>query len=228
MCGRFTQASPKKKIVEGFQIREFSENSDDVLWAPRYNIAPTQPVLAITMSQDTSGRQLRRFKWGLVPSWAKDASIGNKLINARSETAATKPSFREAFKRRRCLIVADGFYEWQKLGSAKQPHYIYMADAEPFAMAGLWERWYDPDGQSLATCTILTTEANDMMRPIHHRMPVILDHGDYDEWLDTKPSSDGVQHLMKPCPSEVMDSRAVSKLVNNPRNDSVECLETVS
>ena len=213
MCGRFTRASPKQAIVDGFQIREFWETPDDMVWDPRYSIAPTQNVASITQ-----GRKLGWFRWGLIPKWAKDKSIVNRLINGRSETAAEKPSFRDAFKKRRCLVVADGFYEWQKTNAGKQPYFITMADELPFAFAGLWETWNDSGGDDIHTCTILTTEANEMMKPIHDRMPAILDGDDYDEWL----AGDDVHHLLKPFLPELMASRPASRFVNSPKNDTPE------
>lgn len=222
MCGRFTQTKEGAAIAKTFHLA----TTPDI--QPRYNIAPTQPIAAITQTEDN--RDLRIFKWGLVPSWAKDPSIGNRMINARAETAAEKPSFRAAFKRRRCLIVADGFYEWQRTGSSKkkQPYYIQMEDEAPFGFAGLWERWQDGEGSYLETCTILTTEPNKLMAPIHNRMPVILHPDDHDLWLD--PSlQDGrhVQHLLAPYEPEAMQRYPISTVVNSPRNETPECLEPI-
>ena len=221
MCGRYSQTKSGEAIAQTFNLSATPDPQ------PRYNIAPTQPVSAIAQTEDE--REYRVFQWGLVPSWAKDPSIGSRMINARSETAAEKPSFRAAFKRRRCLIVADGFYEWQKTGGKKQPYYVQVKDQEIFGFAGLWETWQSGDGSHLESCTILTTEPNGLMETIHNRMPVIVHPEDFDLWLD--PSlQDGrhVQHLLRPYEDEAMDAYAVSTTVNNPRNESPECVEPVS
>jgi putative SOS response-associated peptidase YedK len=165
------------------------------------------------------------MQWGLIPSWAKDPKIGNKLINARAETLAEKPSFRNAFKRRRCLIIADGFYEWQKLEKRKQPYYIKMQDGKPFAFAGLWENWKSPEGEEVISCTIVTTAANSLMEPIHDRMPVILSLDECDRWLDSSVSDPQVlQSLLKPYKSDEMQAISVSATVNNPANETAECI----
>lgn len=225
MCGRFTQTQSGEAIAQAFSL----VTPPDPL--PRYNIAPTQPVSAIAQSDDV--REYRLFQWGLVPSWSKDPSIGSRMINARSETVAEKPSFRAPFKRRRCLILADGFYEWHRDGKQKQPFYIQVeaTQGKPglFGFAGLWEKWEGGDGSYLETCTILTTEPNEMMATIHHRMPVIIHPEDYDLWLD--PSlQDGrhVQHLLRPYESEAMQLYPVSKTVNNPRNETPACIEPLA
>lgn len=167
MCGRFTLRVPAAELVEIFRLLR----RPDV--QPRYNIAPTQPVAVVRRID--RGRELSMLRWGLVPSWAKDPKIGARMINARAETVATKPAFRTALRRRRCLVPADGFYEWAKsAGGTKQPHYITRRDGRPFAFAGLWESWDGPDGSSIESCTIVTTEANDLVGRIHDRMPVIL------------------------------------------------------
>lgn len=176
MCGRFTQTTSSKELSKVFAVAEMPPVK------PRYNIAPTQDILAVRGTPDE--REALLLKWGLVPSWAKDISISTRLINARSETVESKPSFREAFKRRRCLIVADGFYEWAKKGDGKkQPYHFSLRDEQHFAFAGLWERWQSPNGKPLDTCTILTTAANQVLAPIHDRMPVILHPDDYELWL---------------------------------------------
>ena len=221
MCGRYTQTKSGEAIARTFNLSKTPDPQ------PRYNIAPTQPVAAIAQTEDE--RAYRIFQWGLVPSWSKDPSIGSRMINARSETAAEKPSFRAAFKRRRCLIVADGFYEWQKTGGKKQPYYVQVEDQEIFGFAGLWETWQSGDGSHLESCTILTTEPNGLMETIHNRMPVIVHPEDFDLWLD--PSlQDGrhVQHLLRPYEDEAMAAYAVSTTVNNPRNESAACVEAVS
>lgn len=192
---------------------------------PRYNIAPTQDVPAVVARRQGGGRQLRLFRWGLIPSWAKDPEIGNRLINARGETVAEKASFRGPLARRRCLILADGFYEWQKVRGGKQPHHIRMRDGSAFAMAGLWDHWTSPDGSEIESCTILTTTPNEMLEQIHNRMPVILSPKDYGLWLDPQVRPSPAMHaLLRPFPAEEMEARAVSKFVNNPGNDSQECI----
>lgn len=190
---------------------------------PRYNIAPTQFVLGITNGE--KGREASLYQWGLVPSWAKDTSIGQKLINARSETAAEKPSFRTALKRRRCLIPADGFYEWMGVKGYKQPYYITI-EKHPFAFAGLWEYWEGVEGV-VQSCTILTTSANEFMLNIHERMPVILSQDEYDLWLDPETPPPLVESLMNQYPSELMSMYPVSKAVGNPRFEDPSCIEKV-
>lgn len=219
MCGRFALDANAQAIQTEFNL---SELPDGVLSA-RYNIAPTQPVLVIT---NTVPHTITFQRWGLIPSWSKDPAIGSTLINARAETLEEKPSFRTAFKRRRCLIPASGFYEWGKgEGKSKQPYYIYLKDKPVFAFAGLWESWHSPTGEDIQTCTIITTEPNDLIRPLHHRMAVILDPADYETWLapDELPPT-----LLKPLlttyPDVYMAYHAVSTLVNNVRNDSPECI----
>lgn len=189
----------------------------------RFNIAPSQPVAVIA---NDAPQTLALFRWGLIPFWAKDAGIGASLINARAETAAEKPAFRAAFKRRRCLIPADGFFEWQKTDRGKTPLFIHLRDRRPFAFAGLWEVWFSPEGDELRTCTILTTSPNSFMEPIHSRMPVILPPEDYAAWLlpDEQPAA-ALLPLLRPYDSGQMAAYAVSTFVNNPRNDTPECIE---
>jgi putative SOS response-associated peptidase YedK len=220
MCGRYVIKSPAAKLKVRFHL-------DDLpLFEPRYNIAPTQPV-PIVRWLDQPKREWTPVRWGLIPSWAKDAKIGNKLINARGETVAEKPSFRSAFRKRRCLIPADGFYEWKKLDGGKQPHFIHLRDEEPFAFAGLWEHWINPDdGEVIESCTIVTTEANALMRTLHDRMPVILPAADYDRWLDPATQGmEGLKELVRPYPSDGMTAYPISAYVNNPRHEGVKCLE---
>lgn len=200
--------------------------------APRFNIAPTQPVFAITapggIGHEGGGNTAAHFQWGLVPSWAKDPAIGVKMINARAETVAGKPAFRAAFRRRRCLIPASGFYEWQKqTGGPKQPFWIAAADSGLLTFAGLWESWLSPDGGELRTCTIVTTAANDQLSPIHHRMPVILAPADFDAWLDVRDETDtaAASALLRPAPAEATAARPVSARVNNVRNDDASLIE---
>jgi putative SOS response-associated peptidase YedK len=218
MCGRFTLTVDPADLQDAFGLSEPAPAG----LTPRYNIAPTQPVAVVP---NLAPRKLEMFKWGLIPSWAKDPKIGNALINARSETVAEKPAFRAAFKRRRCLIPADGFYEWKRAGKTKTPLYIQLKGGEPFALAGLWEIWTAPDGSAVNTCTIITTEPNALMKDIHDRMPVILPPSEYDAWLTPGelPAEKAVA-LLKPFAASKMKARAVSSLVNNPRFDSAEIL----
>ena len=230
MCGRFTLFQPAEAITAVFQLAEVPNLE------PRYNIAPTQLVPTVlhaskaqgTQSLEQNERQFQLLRWGLIPSWAKDTKMGARLINARAETVGEKPSFRSAFRHRRCLVVADGFYEWQRQENKKQPFYFRLQNDQPFAFAGLWERWKSPDGEEIQSCTILTTEANDLLRSIHNRMPVILDPQDYDLWLDpTVQKPEPLQQLLCPYQSEAMTSYAVSTQVNNPANNSAKCINSL-
>lgn len=222
MCGRFALLAPGESLTEQFLLRETPTLS------PRYNIAPTQPVAAVRLDAQTNERQLALLRWGLIPSWSKDMKRSARLINARAETAAEKPSFRAAFKRRRCLIPADGFYEWQKLGQGKQPLFIHAQDSKPFGLAGLWEVWHSADGSVIESCTILTTEANELMAPIHNRMPVIIEPADYGMWLDPGPRPEDARHLLRPYPAANMHAYPVSTHVNSPRHDDPQCIAPLS
>jgi putative SOS response-associated peptidase YedK len=223
MCGRFTLTDPGADLAVQFGLPEIPDMQ------PRYNIAPTQPVAAVRVSPGSQAREIVMLRWGLIPFWAKDPKIGAQLINARSETVAQKPSFRAAFRRRRCLVIADGFYEWQKQNGAKQPYFIHLREPRPFAFAGLWEHWKDPDASVLESCTLLTTEPNDFLRPVHNRMPVILYPGDYDLWLDPEVQQpDLLQPLLRPYPARDMSAYPVSRLVNSPGNDTPRCIEPLS
>jgi putative SOS response-associated peptidase YedK len=215
MCGRYTLASPDEIVAETFGLDEVPT------LRPRYNIAPTQKVAVVR--REGSRRRLAELRWGLIPSWAKDPAIGNKLINARAETLAEKPAFRSAFRARRCLVVADGFYEWAKAAGRKQPWYFHLRDARPFGLAGLWERWPGEGGEPLETCTIITTAANELLAPVHDRMPVILEPGAFDAWLDPG-SGKGLVELLRPLPAEAMAAYPVSLLVNSPGNDTPACI----
>jgi putative SOS response-associated peptidase YedK len=223
MCGRFTLTDPDADIAVQFNLPAIPDLQ------PRYNIAPTQPVAAVRQVREDAAREMVLFYWGLIPFWSKDTSIGSRLINARAETAAEKPAFRAAFRRRRCLVVADGFYEWQKQDGGKQPFFIALRDRRPFAFAGLWEHWQGGDGSEIESCTLLTTEPNELMRPLHNRMPVILQPQDYDLWLD--PAVDDVrrlQPLLRPYPAGDMASYPVSRRVNSPQNDDPACIEPLA
>lgn len=194
-------------------------------WPPRYNIAPTQKLLCARREPADQRRHAALLHWGLVPSWADDPKIGNRMINARADGIADKPSFRNAFKKRRCLVLADGYYEWKTEGKQKQPYYFRMRDERPFAFAGLWECWSKDAGPPLESVTIITTEANELSRAVHDRMPVILDAADYDRWLD--PSyydRDELLKLLVPYDAPLMQAEPVSTHVNNVRNDDAGCL----
>ena len=193
--------------------------------SPRYNIAPTQSVIVIN---DTGQRQLVQMRWGLIPSWAKAESIGNRMINARAETIADKPAFRAALKKRRCIIPADGFYEWQKQGKLKQPVRIVLKTREPFGFAGLWEHWKPPAGDEVLSCTIITTEANELLKQVHERMPVILARKDEEAWLDPNTQeAEKVLPLLKPYPANLMEFYPVSRVVNSPANDTADCIAPI-
>jgi putative SOS response-associated peptidase YedK len=217
MCGRYTLRTPVDSVAEAFEIEEYPSSI-----TPNYNIAPTQEVAAVV--EEDEKRKLEMLHWGLIPSWAKDPSIGNKMINARAETVAEKPSFRRAFKVRRCLILADGFYEWKKTDGGKQPYHVKMEDGSLFAFAGLWETWQN--GEEIRSCTIITTDANDLMSEIHHRMPVILHPEDYAMWLDHDfEEKEVLTTLLKPYPADVMEAYPVSRRVNKPSNNEPSVLE---
>lgn len=214
MCGRFAFYSPSEAAVALFGVQATAEVH------PRYNIAPTQFVAAIRNSDDAE-RELVMLRWGLVPSWAKDPSIGNRMINARAETVAEKPSYRAAYRHRRCIVLADGFYEWQKAGDIKTPYFISLASGAPFALAGLWENWSDKEsGDSLQTTTLITTAANDFMAPMHHRMPVILEANTAGEWL--AGSNDLLDDVAAITPQ--LQAWPVDRRVNNARNEGAELI----
>jgi putative SOS response-associated peptidase YedK len=216
MCGRYTLSTPAGRLAEEFQL------DSTVEIPPSYNVAPTQQVAAVL--EDEGGRRLEMLRWGLVPSWAGDPDIGARMINARSETAPEKPSFRRAFRGRRCLIAADGFYEWKREDGGKQPYYFRMQDGRPFAFAGLWESW-DKGGGELLTCAILTTRPNSVAEEIHDRMPVILPHDAYNAWLDPDADREELGELMIPYPGDDLETYPVSRFVNSPRNNDERCIE---
>lgn len=223
MCGRFTLTDPDAELLTQFDLPNLPPLE------PRYNIAPSQPVPVVRLAADKAARELVLVRWGLIPFWAQDPEIGNRLINARAETVAEKPAFREAFRRRRCLVVADGFYEWQKQDGQKQPFYIRMRDGRPFAFAGLWERWRGSDDVVIESCTLLTTGPNELMRPLHNRMPAILHPKDYDLWLDPEVQRpDLLQAVLLPYPAEEMTAYPVSRWVNSPDHDDPRCIEPLA
>ncbi len=240
MCGRYTLTAEAEELAAEFDLAE------PIAIAVRYNIAPTQrvPVVRRRAGEDSPTRAVVRvtepdgkrridiLRWGLVPHWAKDLKIGFRTINARAETVATQPAFRDAFRKRRCLVPASGFYEWQRVTQGgkeiKQPHYIRSASGKTLALAGLWESWTGPDGETVETFTIITTNANDVMQPFHDRMPVILHSVDYDSWLNPDTKSDQLKALLKPCPSDWLTVVPVSTRVNSPRFDDPDCIMELS
>lgn len=221
MCGRFVQKAHPEEIEKEFKVGKINPK----IFAPRYNIAPSQLIPAVLEKGGT--RLIEELKWGLIPHWSKDDSFASKLINARAETLAEKPSFREAFKSRRCIIPASGFYEWDKKGKgAKQPYYFFLKNKEVFGFAGLWEEWTDKEsGEITETCTIVTTEANEVLERVHDRMPVILKAKNYDEWLGEEESDTArLQNLLAPFPAGEMEFHAVSRAVNSPGTNSPELI----
>jgi putative SOS response-associated peptidase YedK len=223
MCGRY-RLSRRKQIIE----EHFDAVSGEEEWSPRCNIAPTQPIPVIRQHPKEPVRQLSLMKWGLIPSWAKDPSAAAMMINARSETAATKPAFRDALKSRRCLIPADAFYEWSRVGKAKQPYCFEVSDGELFSFAGIWDRWKDPSGNWIRTCSILTTMPNTVTAPVHDRMPVILDPDAYELWLDPGMRDvSAVSDMLKPYDARQMRRYPVSTRVNSVVNDDEKCSEPV-
>lgn len=220
MCGRFTLTANVAAIA-----KRFSVSVSGSTYSPRYNIAPTQNVIVVG---DEGKRYMTTMRWGLIPSWAKDPAIGNRMINARCETVAEKPSFRKALKERRCLIVADGFYEWRQEGTSKQPVRIVLKARLPFGFAGLWDTWTSPEGEVIRSCTIITTSTNAVIRPVHDRMPVILPEDAEGAWLNPKIQDPAILlPLLKPYPSEDMLVYPVSRIVNSTRNDTAECVAPI-
>ncbi len=215
MCGRFAFYSPSEATAALFGV------SGSVAVEPRYNIAPTQFIAAIREDEDRT-RELVMLRWGLVPFWAKDPAIGNRMINARAETVAEKPSYRAAFRHRRCIVLADGFYEWRKEGDAKTPYFISLASGEPFGLAGLWENWKDKDSDaSLQSTTLITTAANEFMTPLHHRMPVIVHPDSANDWLSG--AADFLQQAANNAPA--LQAWPVDRRVNNARNEGAELID---
>lgn len=218
MCGRFTLQIPSAILSDIFGLIEVPT------FPARYNIAPTQQVAIIRADANQQNR-LNLVHWGLIPSWAKDKSVGNHMINARAETVLEMPAFRHAIRYRRCLIPASAFYEWRKEGDKKIPLYIRLKDGSPMAFAGLWESWKSPEGETIESCSIITTAANKFMEPIHVRMPVILHPQEYEHWLDRELNDPAkLQSLYQPYPADTMEAYEVSTAVNNPRNDTPELI----
>jgi len=218
MCGRFALKAPPRSIQEHFHLPETDNLS------PRYNIAPSQAVAVARQLTGQSFRQLDLLRWGLIPGLARDIKIGYKLINARPETLAQKPSYRAAFKKRRCLIAADGFYEWKHSGKAKQPFYLHLKNDAVFGFAGLWEAWRSAEGNMVESCTIITTEPNKLLRDIHDRMPAILHPDQYETWLQNSTPEHLLQQLLMPYPAEMMEAYRVGPEVNSPKNDAPACM----
>ena len=216
MCGRYSLVASIAELGERFGF-----DGTDSAYSPSYNVAPTQGVLTVVAENEV--RRAVRKRWGLIPSWAREASIGSRMINARAETVAEKPSFRTALRRRRCLVLADGFYEWRRTGADKRPMRVTMASGEPFAFAGLWDTWRDQQGEAVTSCTIITTEANELLRPIHDRMPVILQRDREDLWLDHDVRGpDVLREVLIPHDPGAMKAHEVSTLVNSTSNDGPE------
>jgi len=219
MCGRFSRTSSREVLAEEFGVARFI----NVDLAPRYNIAPSQTVEAII--RDGAEKRLGPMRWGFLSSSAKESKLAP--INARAETVATTPLFRDAFRRHRCLVVADGFYEWQNDGGRKTPHFIHLRSARPFAFAGIWSLHREAAGTRMATCAIVTCAPNELMAPLHDRMPVILAAAARDRWLDSSTAEGELRELLVPFPPDEMEAYEVSTFVNSPRNDSAECLRRV-
>ena len=218
MCGRYTLTSDLRQLALRFEF-----DAEDLALAPSYNVAPTQQVLTVVGAE--TARRAGFMRWGLIPHWAKNASIGARMINARGETVAEKPSFRTSLRRRRCLVLADGFYEWRKVPGGKRPMRIVLRSREPFAFAGLWSTWRDGDGVTVASCAIITTEPNDLMRPIHDRMPVILPRDAEELWLDASVEEpEPLVSLLRPYAPDEMEAYEVSTFVNSPRNNAPEAI----
>jgi putative SOS response-associated peptidase YedK len=218
MCGRFSRKATLQAIIDEFEIDEQTAEIE-----PSYNVAPGQNVAVVLKGENN---KLGVLKWGLIPSWAKDPAIGNRMINARAETLAEKPSFKHSLRRKRCIIIADGFYEWKKDGPHKTPMYIFLKSGKPFGFAGLWDTWTGPEGQKISTCTIITTSPNKLIAEIHNRMPVILPKEHVDVWLDPSTQDESkVLPLLQPYPANEMDTYPVSRMVNSPKNNSPDVIK---
>jgi putative SOS response-associated peptidase YedK len=222
MCGRFVRKSGAEELSREFDI-ELSDIS--FLLYPDYNIAPGNNVAAVVKSERLT---IRAFRWGLIPPWARDEKIGYKMINARAETILEKPSFKKAFRERRCLVIADGFYEWGGEGKRRTPHYFHLGTNAPMGLAGLFESWRSPQGLVIDSCAVITTGPNSLMRPVHGRMPVIIPRENYRLWLDRDIFDEkSLGNLLRPYPSEAMECYPVSPLVNSPANNSIQCIQPV-
>jgi len=225
MCGRFSLFDSPEDLAQAFDL-SVDEARCVAAAGPRYNVAPSDSVVGVRERPSGTGREAVLLRWGLVPHWAGSTELAARMINARAETVAEKPAFRDPFRVRRCLILTNGFYEWQKQPGGRQPHFICMPDRRPFAFAGLWDRWRRPPSEPLESCTIVTTAPNRALEAIHDRMPVILQPEDYDTWLDTSLNDRTLlEGLLRPCPEDRLISYPVSTLVNKPENDLPECVE---
>ena len=223
MCGRYTLSAGHEALARAF-LAEFAEELQ-MSWKPRYNISPGSGIVAILEDRDKGGRRAEVLHWGLVPSWAKDASIGYKLTNSRAETIRDKPAFRDAFRYRRCLVPASGFYEWDRTTVPRQPYYFYPEQQDFMAIAGIWEHWLHPTGSEILSVSLITTAANREVGKIHHRMPVVLDRENWSKWLDTgNVKGDGLADLMVPAAGEVLRSHPVSTVVNTSGEDGPELI----
>ena len=227
MCGRFAFWVTRRRLREEFDLAAAPDELPEI--PARYNIVPGTDIAAIRRRQESPTRELAMLRWGLIPSWAREKKTGYRMINARAESVMKKPAFRNAFKDRRCLIPASGFYEWQKTGGKKQPWFITLKDTDLFAFAGLWERWKNPedDSEVIESCTIITTDSNKLVRPLHDRMPVILERPYYERWLSRQDPGEELGALLRPLPPDNMTAWPVPPRVNNPANDSPECLKPV-
>ena len=226
MCNRYRLTQSKQYLRERFEAEASDEELED---RPRYNIAPTQQVLIVRKEHGEKVRQLTTMRWGLIPSWAKDSSIGTRTLNARSETVTTTPAFRESIRRKRCLIPADGFYEWQKMGSVKQPYCFEVGEGDVFALAGLWDEWTSPDGEIIESCTILTTEPNTLVSDLHNRMPVIVPPEKYEVWLDPDVTDFAeIRDILQPYEPTQMRRYPVSTKLNNSKHDDAESASRIT
>jgi len=219
MCGRFTLTTTPEQLVDHFDL------DNTLAFPPHYNIAPSQEIVTICNLPDKQTVAVM-MRWGLIPHWAKEMKIGYKMINARAETVHEKPAFRQAFQQQRCLIPADGFYEWQHKGD-KIPHYVYLRGHNLFAFAGLWDKWINDKGKTINSCTIITTQANKPLSKLHDRMPVMLEKGHYQDWLAPQSTAEELLQLLSPFPANQINMHPVSKLVNNPRNDLPDCIDMI-
>ena len=217
MCGRYSLSSDGEALVEEFGVNDLAA------WSPRFNIAPSQAVLVLVRNGEAL--EATSFYWGLVPAWAKDRKMQSRLINARAESVAEKPSFRSAFRRRRCLVLANGYYEWVKRNNEKQPYYIHLQSRRPFAFAGLWEKWLDENGTPYLSCSIITCAANERLTALHQRMPVVLPKSTHATWLQSETDSQTLIDLLKPAANDAFNAIAVSRFVNAPNHEGPDCIK---